>query len=122
MNIVIVSIIEYYYYRIVLLSNIIIIEYHYFSILQTPEPWLTPSPPAKSLGFGGFDSSKLLTLRGGNYHVHKNFIGGLPESSTQGLLVGKLLVGGLGVLASQNVLSNLEATWGWAHLSRLSNV
>ena len=26
-----------------------------------------------------------------------NFIGSLPESLTQGLLVGKLLVGGLGV-------------------------
>ena len=24
----------------------------------------TPSPPTKSLGFGGFDSSKLLILRG----------------------------------------------------------
>ena len=29
----------------------------------------TPSPPTKSLGFGGFDSSKLLILRGGNSHV-----------------------------------------------------
>ena len=29
----------------------------------------TPSPPTKSLGFGGFDSSRLLILRGGNSHV-----------------------------------------------------
>ena len=29
----------------------------------------TPSPPTKSLGFGGFDSSRLLVLRGGNSHV-----------------------------------------------------
>ena len=29
----------------------------------------TPSPPTKSLGFGGFDSSKLLILRDGNYNV-----------------------------------------------------
>ena len=29
----------------------------------------TPSPPTKSLGFEGFDSSRLFTLRGGNYHV-----------------------------------------------------
>ena len=29
-----------------------------------------------------------------------NFIGSLPESLTQGLLVGKLLVGGLGVRGS----------------------
>ena len=28
--------------------------------------WYTPSPPTKSLGFGGFDSSRLLILRGGN--------------------------------------------------------
>ena len=29
----------------------------------------TPSPPTKSLGFEGFDSSTLLILRGGNSHV-----------------------------------------------------
>ena len=29
----------------------------------------TPSPPTKSSGFGGFDSSRLLILRGGNSHV-----------------------------------------------------
>ena len=29
----------------------------------------TPSPPTKSLDFGGFDSSRLLILRGGNSHV-----------------------------------------------------
>ena len=30
---------------------------------------LTPSPPIKSSGFEGFDSSRLLILRGGNSHV-----------------------------------------------------
>ena len=30
---------------------------------------ITPSPPIKSLGFRGFDSSKLLILKGGNSHV-----------------------------------------------------
>ena len=29
----------------------------------------TPGPPTKSLDFRGFDSSKLLILRGGNSHV-----------------------------------------------------
>ena len=29
----------------------------------------TPSLPIKSLDFRGFDPSKLLILRGGNYHV-----------------------------------------------------
>ena len=35
------------------------------------KPWGTPSPPIKSLDFRGFDSSKLLVLRGGNYHIHR---------------------------------------------------
>ena len=30
----------------------------------------TPSPPTKSLGFRGFDSSRLSILRGGNYHIY----------------------------------------------------
>ena len=29
----------------------------------------TPSPPIKSLDFEGFDSSRLLIIRGGNSHV-----------------------------------------------------
>ena len=33
------------------------------------DPRSTPSPPTKSLGFGGFDSSKLLVLKGGNSHA-----------------------------------------------------
>ena len=56
----------------------------------------TPSPPTKSLGFRGFDSIRLLILKG-EFSCPCNFIGSLPESLTQGLLVGKLLVGGLGV-------------------------
>ena len=31
----------------------------------------TPSPPTKSLGFRGLDSSKLLILKGGNSHVRR---------------------------------------------------
>ena len=30
-----------------------------------------PSPPTKSFDFEGFDSSKLLILRGGNSHVRR---------------------------------------------------
>ena len=33
---------------------------------------VTPSPPTKSLDFRGFDSSRLLILRGGNSHVRMN--------------------------------------------------
>ena len=57
----------------------------------------TPNPPTKSSGFRVFDSSRLLILRGGIL-VSVNFDRGLPESLTQGLLIGKLLIGGLGVL------------------------
>ena len=35
-----------------------------------------------------------------------NFIGGLPEDLTRGLLVGNLLVGGLGVVAIVTVVFN----------------
>ena len=58
---------------------------------------ITPSPPIKSLAFRRFDSSRLLILRGGN-PCPLNLIGSLPESLPQGLLIGKLLIGGLGVV------------------------
>ena len=37
---------------------------------KTIDKQLTPSPPTKSLGFGGIDSRRLLILKGGNYHIH----------------------------------------------------
>ena len=73
-------------------NNVIAFGYATFRYLSTP------SPPTKSLDFRGFDSSRLLMLRGGYSHVRRILIGGLPESLTQGLLAGKLLVGGLGVI------------------------
>ena len=57
----------------------------------------TPSPPTQSLHVRGFDSSRL-NSKGWEFSCPLNCIGGLPESLTQGLLVGKLLIGGLGVL------------------------
>ena len=36
----------------------------------------TPSPPTKSLDFRGFDSSRLLILRGGNSYVRRIVRGG----------------------------------------------
>ena len=39
-------------------------------LLQTPTV-STPSPPIKSLDFRGFDSSRLLILRGGNSHARR---------------------------------------------------
>ena len=37
--------------------------------LRTAQERHTPSPPTKSFDFRGFDSSKLLILKGGNSHV-----------------------------------------------------
>ena len=39
------------------------------SLLSTYSNRHTPSPPTKSFDFRGFDSSKLLILKGGNSHV-----------------------------------------------------
>ena len=64
-------------------------------------PTCRPSPPIKSLDFRGFDSSKLLN-QGWEFSCPLNFIGSLPESLTQGLLIGKLLIGGLGVGISRS--------------------
>ena len=56
---------------------------------------ITPSPPTKSLDFRGLQT---LNSKGWEFSCPYDFIGGLPENLTQGLLIGKLLVGGLGVL------------------------
>ena len=47
--------------------------------------------------FGGFDSSIILNLRGGISRP----IGDVPESLSQAMLVEIMLVGGLGVVATQ---------------------
>ena len=55
-------------YVVIVISHIMIkgwLSYEEFTRLAGT----TPSPPTKSLGFGGFDSSRLLILRGGNSHV-----------------------------------------------------
>ena len=48
----------------------------------------------KSLDFRG---KQTLNSKGWEFSCPLNFIGSLPESLTQGLLIGKLLIGGLGV-------------------------
>ena len=42
----------------------------------------TASPPTKSSGFRGFDSNKLLILRGGNYHILYRESPGKSDSRT----------------------------------------
>ena len=52
-----------------------------------------------------------------------NFIGGLPESSTRGLLVGKLLVGGLGVaLASPALRSEPLRASPYVHIYSITYI
>ena len=51
------------------LSLLYIYIYIYVDSLATVNGQATPSPPTKSLDFGGFESSRLLILRGGNSHV-----------------------------------------------------
>ena len=54
-----------------------------------------------SISEGLTQTNSYVILKGGNYVSYPyNCIGSLPESLTQGFLVGKLLVGGLGVLQS----------------------
>ena len=54
----------------------------------------TPNPPTNIVGFRGFDSSIILSLRGGILTP----IGNFPESLSQAMLVGTMLVGRLGVV------------------------
>ena len=56
----------------------------------------TPSPPTKSLSFEGFDSSRLLILRVGTI-LSVEFDRESPGKFDSGLLIGKHLIGGLGV-------------------------
>ena len=53
----------------------------------------TPNPPTNIVGFRRFDSSMILILRGGILMS----IGDFPESLSQAMLVGIMLVGRLGV-------------------------
>ena len=57
------------------------------------QPRGTPNLPTNIVDFGGFDSSIILILRGGIPRPMGNF----PESLSQALLVGIMLVGRLGV-------------------------
>ena len=47
--------------------------------------YATPSPPTKSLGFRGFDSSRLIILRGGNSHVRIISLGSPGEFDSRTL-------------------------------------
>ena len=104
-------------------KHLLVVVYRFLSRISCPvplheDPLGTPSPPTKSFDFRGFDSSKLLILKGGNSHVRWIWWG-LPESLTQGLLVGGLLVGGLGVFVhSQAANVKCHASWQSRALTR----
>ena len=54
--------------------------------------------PYWEFGFQGVGLKQTLNSKGWELSYPNNCIGSLPESLTQGLLVGKLLIGGLGVI------------------------
>ena len=58
-----------------------------------------PNPPTNIVEFRGFDSSIILIQRGGILMS----IGNLPESLSQAMLVGTMLVGRLGVFVMNRV-------------------
>ena len=68
-----------------------------YAILYYKVPWsiiyTTPNLPTNMVDFRGFYSSTILKLRG---EIPRP-IGDLPESLSQAMLVGVMLVGGLGV-------------------------
>ena len=55
--------------------------------------WSTPNLRTKIPDFGGFDSSRVLIIRGGSL----TSIGNFPEMSSQAISVGIILVGRSGV-------------------------
>ena len=62
---------------------------------QSPDPTPdTPNLPTNIVDFGGSDSSVILIQRGGILMSKRDF----PESLSQAMLVGTMLVGRLGVL------------------------
>ena len=63
------------------------------------QTWNTPNPPTKIVDFRGFDSTIILILRGGILRP----IGNIPESLSQAILVGVMLVGGLGVQINTSI-------------------
>ena len=68
---------------------------HIHTRARFPEGGLaTANLPTKIVDFRGFDSSVILILRGGILMS----IGDFPESLTQAMLVGIMLVGRLGVI------------------------
>ena len=89
----------YYYYRIVSSVTIIIIIIIVIISISHIIPIITTANLRTNIvGFRGFDSSVILILRGGILMS----IGYLPESFSQAMLVGVMLVGKLGVFQHGN--------------------
>ena len=65
--------------------------------------WDTPSPPTKSLGFRGFDSSRLLILRGGIF-MSVDFDKGSPGKFDSRTLNRETLNRGIGRIPCQDPL------------------
>ena len=67
---------------------------------ETERNHVTPILPTSIVDFGGSDSSIILIQRGGILMS----IGSFPESLSQAMLVGMMLVGRLGVCTSKYIV------------------
>ena len=77
-------------------------------------PDCTANPPTNIADYRGFDSSVILILRGGIPRP----IGDFPESLSQAMLVGIMLVGRLGVSKPEKGRSGSPSATAWTSPSR----
>ena len=96
----------YIYIYICVYIYIYIYIYIYMTPLRSTSPFSdTPKLPTNIVDFGGFDSSTILNSRG---EIPRP-IGNFPESLSQAMLVGTMLVGGLGGRAA--TMSQCSVPW-----------
>ena len=81
---------------LILVITIIIVSTNFTPLPSALQLCSTPNLPTNINGFRGFDSSIILISRGGILMPKGNF----PESSSQAMLVGTMLLGRLGVRLS----------------------
>ena len=78
-----------YIYIYIYVLSVPLIHFGTFETCACTPASLAPDLPTNIAGFRGFDSSVILILRGGIIR----YIGNFPESLSQAMLVGVMLVG-----------------------------
>ena len=82
--------------------NFEIWNYENWPYLRTNTRMMYAQSAYEEFGFRGVWLKQTLNSQGWEFSCPLNFIGSLPESLTQGLLIGKLLTGGLGVSSNEH--------------------